>query len=192
MENTASKLPTLRRRDFLKWSVLGVAGYALVKGGTQAFTFEPASGSWRNLSATQARIFAAAALAIAGPTARSLFAEKAWDPVYDFDLLLDRVPAEQRTLMLTGLSLFEHWTLLGGFSTLPLARQIAHLDAWKNSRIALRRSVWGLLHAATAVSFGARSGWALMEYPGPCIASEQHDGRAPGQSAVFAWDESVP
>ncbi len=186
----------LRRRDFLKLSALALLGYGAAKAVPTLLSDEPdvALVPLHYLSNRQARVVAAAAAAIVGPAGRQAIEAGAWDPAHDVDAMLMRMTAEQRRLLGVSLHLFEHATWgLTRFSRLSPEAQAAHAEAWRTSRIGLRRSIWGFLHAATASSFSSTpAGWAVMGYPGPTIPGEAHPGRAPGQTALFTWDEKVP
>lgn len=184
----------LRRRDFLALSALGVGGLAALKvGGRWAIgVTSPARlvPALSHLSARQAAIVTAAALAMVGPRGEAAYAAGAWDPAGDTDALLGRLAADQRDQLGLALHLFEEWTWgLTGFTSWSRAEQRATLAAWRTSRLGLKKSVWGFLHAATCSSFsGTPAGWAAMAYPGPCVGT----GRPPGQTASFDWDEAVP
>lgn len=189
-------LPRFRRRDFLRLGALALAAYGLGKTGlalrgSSALADTP---SLRFLSAKQAAIVAAAAAGIVGPAGAAALAQGAWNPAADVDDMLGRMAPDQRGMLGVALHLFENATWgLRGFTALSPERQIAHLAAWQTSGLALKRSIWGFLHAATATSFAStEAGWRVMGYPGPCVAAGGSQGRAPGQSALYAWDEKVP
>ena len=196
----APAAPHFRRRDFLKWSVGAVAGYGLVKAGLAA-----AIGPQRQsrlllatrlkvLSPKQESIVTAVALAITGPAAKSAYEKGAWDPAFEVDGLLSRLPQDQRTMLGVAMHLFENWNWgLTGFTRLSPEEQLAYLAAWRTSSIALKRTTYGFLHAATAAAFSSvDAGWSAMDYPGPCVPSGKYTGRAPGQSTYFEWDPRVP
>jgi hypothetical protein len=191
-------LPRLRRRDFLTGTAALAGGYALLKGGFAALKGSagtaPVALGPAHLSARQTAIFTAVALAIVGPAGRREFDRGQWDPAGDFDDLLGRLAPDQRKLIGIGLILFENASLgLRGFTRMDEEGQAAHLATWRTGRLALQRSIWGVLHAGAAVAFSGReSGWSLMGYPGPCLPAGKHPGRPPGQSVAFEWDPDVP
>lgn len=192
--------PPLRRRDLLRGAVALVAGYAVLKAGvrvfggptTPALTRDPAR--LRVLTPALEAVVTAAALAFNGDPGEEAYAAGSWDPAADVDALLSALAPDQAGLLCVAIRLFEEWTPgLTGFSGLDRADQVAKLAAWRTGRLALQRSVWGFLHAASTSSFaGSDAGWALVGYPGPCVPGPRGPGRMPGQRARFTWDESVP
>lgn len=190
----------IRRRDLLKVPVGLVGAYALLKLGVRGVVgpAPPPGGdivaSLEHLSPRQARIVTAAALAMVGPSAEAAFLSGRWKPAQDFDRLLSGMAPDQRAVVGIGLQLFEEWTWgMKGFSGSTREVQLAQLAKWRSSGLAIQRSIWGVLHAATCSSFsGTEAGWEVMGYPGPCLAQATRPGRPPGQSAVFEWDERVP
>ena len=199
VEAPPAALPRFRRRDFLRFSALGLGAYAVVKagwGGLASPTERAATQAEElaHLTARQATVLKAALPLIAGPTAEAAFHAGRWNPLPDVDTMLARLAPDQRGLLGTALHLFEHGH--GGwrpFSRLGRGRQLAYLATWRTSSLAVRRSTWGFLHAAGSYSFaGTQAGWALMDYPGPCLPYAGFAGRAPGQSTSFAWDPKVP
>lgn len=193
---TATPPPRLRRRDFLKFGALALGAYGLGKAGF-GLLGGPAPAhreKLSHLSPKQAAIVTAAAGAIVGAAGRQALTQGAWSPAADVDEMLDRMAPDQRGMLGIGLHLVENATWgLRGFTSLPPERQEAHLDAWRTSGVALKRGIWGFLHAATATSFASTgAGWKAMGYPGPCVAANGAPGRPPGQSAAYTWDEKVP
>ena len=76
------------------------------------------------------------------------------DPAADVDAILGRLPADQAKLLGIALHLFENGRFgFRGFSRLTADQQERHLQAWRTGSLALQRSTWGFLHAATASSF---------------------------------------
>ncbi len=192
----ARPAPKLRRRDFLKIGALGLVAYGAAKALPTALTDEPevAHAPLQYLSNRQARVVAEAAATIVGPGTRAALESGEWDPAHDVDTMLMRMPAAQRRLLGVSLHLFEHggWGLTP-FSRLPREKQAQYADDWRTSRVGLKRSVWGFLHAAAASSFSSTAvGWGMMGYPGPTVPGKTHSGRAPGQTAGYTWDERVP
>ena len=191
-----AETPKLRRRDFLRAGVITLAAYALGKVATGALSRSPVltRANLKFLSAKQAAIVEAAAVAIVGPQGLAAFTSGQWDPAADVDAMLGRLPADQAKLLGIALHLFENGRLgFRGFSRLSAEKQERHLRAWQTGSLALQRSTWGFLHAATCSSFsGSNAGWRAMGYPGPCLPNAGTPGRAPGQSALYAWDEKVP
>lgn len=190
------ELPKLDRRDFLKAGAISLAAYAAGKAAVGAFSRTPlvSRAKLAHLSPKQAAIIEAAAVAIVGPQGLIALTAGEWDPAADVDTMLGRMPEDQRGLLGIALHLFENARLgFRGFSRLRADQQEMHLEAWRTGGLALQRSTWGFLHAATASSFsGCEAGWRAMGYPGPCMPSQSSPGRPPGQSALFPWDEKVP
>lgn len=188
--------PRLRRRDFLKFGALAVGAYGLGKAGLAMLGGDaPARpATLAHLSPKQAAIVTAAAAVIVGAAGRAALAQSLWNPAADVDGMLERMAPDQRAMLGVGLHLVENATWgLRGFTSFSFERQAAHLDAWRTSGVALKRGIWGFLHAATATSFASTAaGWKAMGYPGPCLASSGAPGRPPGQSAAYTWDEKVP
>ncbi len=186
----------LRRRDLLKASLLAVAGLSAIKVvGRVVIGVEPPTPAadparLRHLSPRQAATVTAAALAMLGEAGEAAFAAQTWDPAAGVDDLLEQMAPDQRALIGVVITLLEEWTLgLRGFSRRSREQQRAILADWRDSGLAVHRSGWGVLHVTCAVSFtGIEAGWAVMDYPGPCVGT----GRMPGQTALFDWDESVP
>jgi hypothetical protein len=143
----------------------------------------------RFLTDREAAIARAAAVAMVGEVARPTLGT-GWDPAADLDDLLLGLAEDQRVAARAGLHLLEEWTLgLHGFSSRDVLEQREILAEWRTSSIALQRTVWGLLHAASCSSWSGRSdAWGLMGYPGPCVGTD----RSPGQSATFDWNPRVP
>ncbi len=193
------KEPKMKRRVLLR-TVAILGGLVALKGigraivGTAPPTAAPIGGPWQVLTATAAATVTHVALALHGQPGRRAFAEGDWRPADDVDRLLSGLPADQRKALLGAIRLVEEWTPgWHGLSGLSPARQLDALESWRSSRLALRRSVWGFLHAATRSSFADSAyGWAWMGYPGPCRDDVGYAGRMPGQSVAFAWDERVP
>ena len=186
--------PKLRRRDFLRGSVALVAGYGLVKGGVRGWAWSsapPPATPLQHLPPRLAATVRMAALNLIGPAGEIAFATGRWDPVADVDRLLGVLAPDQVQLLCVGMGLLEEWTWgLRGFSEQGRKAQRARLEAWRESDLALHRSVWGFLHAGTALSFSTcQAGWDRMGYPGPCVGE---GGRKPGQSVRFDWDPVVP
>jgi hypothetical protein len=184
---------TLRRRDFLALSVAGVAGLALLKVGGRALlgvTPPKRVRSYTHLSARQAATITAAGLAFVGPAGDAAYSAGDWDPAEGMDQMLALLAPDQRGQIGMAVLLLEEWTLgLSGFSSWSRDAQLALLASWRTSSLALHRTIWGLLHAATCSTFsGTEAGWVVMDYPGPCVGA----GRPPGQTAAFEWDEIVP
>jgi hypothetical protein len=148
----------------------------------------------RHLQPTHEAILTAIALAMTGPAAEAAYLQGRWDPAAAFDRTLDLLSPDQASQLLLALRLVEEWTWgLTGFSGLPREAQLDRLAAWQTSSLAVQRSIWGVMHALCCSSFsGTEAGWELMHYPGPCVAQPGSPGRAPGQSAPYAWDEAVP
>lgn len=200
MNRPSGSMPRLSRRDFFKLAVGAAGGYAMLKVGARVFIGPPPPevshdpARLHHLSPRLERIVTAAALAIVGPAAEQAYRAGRWDPAADVDRLFEGLEPDQRSMAGVGLHLFEEWTWgLRGFSALERDAQLEHLARWASSPLALKRSVWGLLHAAACSSFsGGEDGWAVMGYPGPCLARGDHHGRSPGQSVAFEWDERVP
>lgn len=187
--------PKLRRRDFLKLGALALGAYGLGKAGIGLLAGAPGPGpTLTHLSAKQTAIVTAAAAVIVGAAGRAALEQDAWHPAADVDAMLGRMAADQRAMLGVALHLVENATWgLRGFTSLSPERQAAHLAGWQTSGVALKRGIWGFLHAATATSFAStEAGWQAMGYPGPCIAAAGSPGRAPGQSALYDWDEKVP
>lgn len=188
----------MKRRDLLKGGLALAGLLAVTKAGGRwligAETPQLPLPTLRFLSERQASIVVAAACAMVGPQAEADYAAGDWDPVTDFEGLLDGMAPDQRDLAATGLHLFEEWTFgLTGFSGQDRATQLDILAAWRISDNPLQLSVWGLIHAATTSSYGkARVAWDRLGYGGPCVPSGEHKGRPPGQLAAFEWDEVVP
>lgn len=184
----------LRRRDFLKLSVLGVAGLAVVKVGGRAImgVTPPARAlpSLAHLSPRQAATVTAVAIGIVGERAAAAYDAGEWEPAADLDALLGGFPPDKRAELLLAITLFEEWTVgLTGFSSWSKEAQQARLEDWRSSEMGLKQSVWGFLHAGSTSSFGfSAPGWRATDYPGPSVGT----GRPPGQSARFEWDEVVP
>jgi len=192
-DNSASV--SFRRRDLLKWSIVGVGGLAVLKVGGRLFIGAappaiPISSDVNHLNPRRAAIVTAAALAMTGPAGEEAYLRGRWDPAVGVDQLLGRLASDQRTIAGVGIDLLEEWCLgMKGFSSWTRERQVALLASWRTSNLVLHRSVWSFLHAATCSSYSAtEAGWETMNYPGPNVGTE----RAPGQSALFTWDEAVP
>lgn len=188
-------VPKLRRRDFLKLGALALGAYGLGKTGFSLLARVPAPPrKLAHLSAKQAAIVTDAAAVIVGAAGRAALAQGAWNPAADVDAMLGRMAPDQRAMLGVALHLVENATWgLRGFTRLSLERQTAYLAGWQTSGVALKRGIWGFLHAATATSFAStEAGWRAMAYPGPCIAAAAFPGRPPGQSAFYDWDEKVP
>lgn len=181
------------RRQFLSIPVFAAAGVAAVKlGGRWLFGTAPGTQplpALQYLSAHQAHIVTAAALAMVGPAAERAYVTGTWSPVADFEALLARLPQHQRTQIGVGLYILEEWTLgLSGFSSWTREEQREQLARWRTSTLSLHRSIWSFLHASCCSSFsGTDAGWSVMSYPGPCVKR-----RAPGQTAPVIWDDRVP
>ncbi|TNE90318.1 MAG: hypothetical protein EP330_08335 [Deltaproteobacteria bacterium] len=184
----------LRRRDFLKWSVLAVGAAATAKIGSRALLGVTMPSrtlpELRHLSPRQAATVTAAALAMVGPAGERAYEAGEWEPALGVDDMLGGLAADQRDQLGVALVLFEEWAVgPTGFSSWTREAQRARLAAWRTSSLGLHQSVWGFLHAATTSSFGfSEAGWRRMDYPGPCVGTS----RAPGQTATFEWDEAVP
>jgi hypothetical protein len=191
-----SKLPRLRRRDFLALSVLGVGGLAVLKIGGRLVVgaADPAlsidAGTLQHLSQRQAAIVTAASHAMLGDASEAAYMAGRWSPASEIDALMGNLPQSQRAQIGLGLNLLEEWTWgLRGFSSWDRGTQRAFLDGWRTSSLAVHRSIWGFLHLACAAGFsGTEAGWEVMDYPGPCVGTN----RSPGQTAHFEWDEAVP
>ncbi len=187
-------MPDFSRRQLFALPVLAAGGLAAAKvGGRWLLGAEGPSRplpELTHLSPRQAAIVTAAALAMVGPAAEAAYEAGRWEPARDVDGLLGRLAADQRTTVGVGIHLLEEWTLgMRGFSSWDRATQRSTLTAWRTSGLALHRSVWGFLHAATCSSFsGSEAGWELAGYPGPLVGSS----RPPGQSATLEWGEGVP
>lgn len=186
----------LRRRDFLVGTVAAVSLAAVGRGAVR-WVWGPAlpegADGLRHLGARQAGVAWAAAEAMLGPAGGAAMAAGTFVPHVELDGLLDRLAPDQRRLAGVGLILLDEWTWSsGGFSNLDLDARRAQLARWAVSDLGLQRSIWGLLHAAFCASFGGHAGWALMDYPGPCVAGPLGPGRPPGQTAPFDYDEAVP
>lgn len=189
----------LRRRDFLRRSVIVVLVFGVVKGAWRTLRAPDVPAVSRDpqrlvlLTPRTEAIYTAAALAMVGPTALLAYDAGEWDPAADFDALLGRLAPDQASLVSTGLLVLQEWTLgFTGFTELSRDDQIARLEAWRTGSLGLHRSVWGVIHAGACSSFSSRSvGWRVMGYPGPCLATDG-PGRPPGQTAPFVWDPEVP
>jgi len=190
----------LRRRDFLKIGVAVLGGYALLKVSVRSVVGStppagmPLPPDLKHLHARHAAIFSAAAIAMVGPAAEAAYRNGRWLPARDADAMLEQMYEDQRGLVRMALNLFEESTWgMTGFSGLGAQAQQRHLASWSSSSLAMKRSVWGMLHALGCSSFsGTSAGWEVMGYPGPCLKSAQYEGRAPGQSVTFQWDARVP
>jgi len=185
-------MTTLNRRQFFKITVGAAAAWGLLKGAVHSLGGPKPTGGLpelRFLSERQARIARAIGLAMVGPAGATALAEARWDPVVGLEDLMASLHPEQRELIGTGLWLFEVWGVqLRGFSQRSLSVQTAKLSEWRESSLGVQRSMWGVFHAAFCSSFsGTEAGWDVMDYPGPALGRRQ-----PGQTARFAWDESVP
>lgn len=199
MSDDAVRRP-LRRRDFLKIGVIALGSYALLKAGARAVVGSkappgaPLPSGLKHLQPRHAAILSAAAIAMAGPAAETAYREGRWQPAADADGMLEQMYADQRGLVRMALNLLEESTWgMSGFTGLDAQAQQRHLAAWRSSSLAMKRSVWGLLHALGCSSFsGTPAGWEVMGYPGPCLKSAQYAGRAAGQSVTFEWDALVP
>lgn len=198
---TATDPTTTRFKRRTALRVVGLlAGLAAVKGVGRALvgSHMPAGaapgGPWQALTPATAATATHAALALHGDHGRRAFAEGRWRPADDVDRLLMQLAHDQRQALIGALRLIEEWTPgWRGFSGLEPAAQHAALESWRTSRLALRRSIWGFLHAATRSSFADTApGWAWLGYPGPCRGDVGYAGRLPGQSVTFVWDERVP
>ena len=191
--------PGLRRRALLR-TVAVLGGLAAIKGIGRAVigTVPPAGptigGPWQILTPTAAATITHVALALLGEPGQRAFAERGWRPADGVDRLLGGLAPDQQKALLGAIRLVEEWTPgWYGLSGLSPASQHAALESWRTSRLALRRSVWGFLHAATRSSFADSTyGWSWIGYPGPCRTDVGYAGRAPGQSVAFVWDERVP
>jgi hypothetical protein len=199
-DNAELAEPYLHRRDFIRLSVVAVAGYGLIKTGFAAGAGPKRLGRTLHtarlkvLGARQEAIVTRVALAITGPAAEAAYERGEWDPAYEIDGLLARLPEDQQKLLGIAIYLFENWNWgLKGFTRMPHERQAAYLAKWRTSSIALQRSTWGFLHAASVAAFSSlEAGWSVLDYPGPCVPSGKYTGRAPGQTALFEWDPGVP
>jgi len=190
----------LKRRDFLKIGAVALGGYALLKAGVRVVAGPSAPvgvalpGGLKHLDARHAAILSAAAVAMVGQSGEAAYRSGRWQPARDADGMIGTMYEDQRGLVRTALNLFEESTWgMTGFSGLDAAAQQRHLASWRSSSVGIKRSVWGMLHAITCSSFsGTTAGWEVMGYPGPCLASAEFPGRAPGQSAKYEWDDRVP
>ncbi len=193
----AEQANKLRRRDFLKAGVAGLAGLAALKVGARVL-WGAAPGPaplplsrLHHLSARQEAIVTAVALAMVGPAAAPAYIAGDWDPAGHVDNVMSGLAPDQAQALGLGIHLLEEWTLgVTGFSRLSTENQVAFLAGWRTSSLALKRTVWGALHAATVSSFSAVDAGSkgLMGHPGPCLGT----GRPPGQTVQFEWDEAVP
>lgn len=189
----------LRRRPFLRGLAL-LGGLALLKGAGRAVVGVPApegptaGGPWTALDERTATTVTHVALALHGERGREAFAGGRWRPADDVDRLLGALAADQRKALVGAIRLLEEWTPgWRGFSALDPEAQTRALEGWRTSRLAVRRSIWGFLHAATRSSYAdSPAGWAHMGYPGPCRGDVGYPGRMPGQSVAFDWDPRVP
>ncbi|MCB9765708.1 MAG: hypothetical protein H6739_38395 [Alphaproteobacteria bacterium] len=190
-----AELPRLQRRQLLKGAVGLVAALGAVKVGARSLLGPPPASAppLQHLSPRQAAIFTVVAADLVGPAGREALAAGRWQPAVDFDAMLDTLAPDQRQLAGIGLHLFEEWTPgLQGYSRRGDAERAAWLERWRTSDLAIQRSLWGLLHVAAGLSFGAtRDAYSIMGYPGPCLPVAGFPGRAPGQSIPFAWDPDV-
>jgi hypothetical protein len=197
--NPPPQAPTqLRRRQFLAvgaWGSLAVVGLkAAVTAVASPSRKIDAGGVFEYLPQRLMPTVATVAIAIVGSPGIAAYETGAWRPERRADELLAALSPADRANALLGMRMFEHGTWsLRGFSQKTPAAQQRQLAAWRHSRLPLRRAVWGLLHGIAASSFALHaSGWQWLGYPGPCLAVAGFAGRAPGQSAAFAWDERVP
>lgn len=190
----------LRRRDFLKLAVAVLGGYALLKVGARGIIGARAPvgvalpEGLKHLPPRHAAILSAAAVAIVGPAGEAAHRSGRWQPARDADAMLEAMYEDQRGLVRMALNLLEEstWGMMGLSGLDPQAQQ-DHLASWACSSLALKRSVWGMLHALSCSSFsGTPAAWEIMGYPGPCLKSAEFAGRPPGQSATFEWDARVP
>lgn len=190
----------LRRRDLLKGAVALVAAYGALKAGVRLLRgpapalIERSPARLTVLSGALDAVVTAAAIAFNGLPGEAAYHDQGWDPAADVDALLGRVAPDQARLLCVAIRLLEEWTPgLTGFSGLSHEAQVEKLAAWRVSGLALQRSVWSFLHAACCSSFaGHAAGWALVDYPGPCVPGPSGPGRTPGQTAAYLWDEAVP
>lgn len=143
------------------------------------------------MSTRHEAIVVAVALAMLGDSAEAAYLEGRWDPAGHVDGMLGDLAPDRRRDLKLGILLLEEWTLgLTGFSRMSRDKQVAFLTGWKTSSLAVHRTIWGSLHAATVSSFTAVEAGSkdLMGHPGPCIST----GRPPGQTVAVVWDEAVP
>lgn len=184
------------RRDFIRLGVF-LAILAAIARTIWSRVLRPPllnKADLQHLSPAHALTIQSVAEVMVGPVAGQSVALGQWDPVRDFDTMLGHMDPAQRQLVLVGLTVFEHARVgFGGFSAATLEQRTAILEQWRDSLLGFQRTVWGLLHATMAFSYGqSQPAWALMGYEGPCVASENYAGRTPGQSVTFAWDPKVP
>lgn len=189
----------LQRRPLLRGLTL-LGGLALLKGAGRAVVGIPApegstpGGPWTTLDRRTATTVTHVALVLHGEPGRAAFAGRRWRPADDVDRLLSALAVDQRRALVGAIRLLEEWTPgWRGFSALPPDAQSRALEGWRTSRLAVRRAIWGFLHAATRSSYAdSPAGWAQMGYPGPCRGDVGYPGRMPGQSVAFEWDPRVP
>ncbi len=188
------QLPNLNRRDFLKAGALGLVGYSVIKAGLSYSASAKGQATTRVLTATQAQTMRYAALRLNGQASEASLNDGIWDPVATLDEMLVSMPSDQASLIAVGLSIFEYGRLgPAPFSTLSADGQLAHLENFRMSSMGLKRGIWGILRAASSLAYcGSTAGWEALGYPGPCIPTSDHPGRAPGQTTAYVWDERVP
>lgn len=190
--------PPLRRRQFLAAAALGSLAIVGVKAAVSTMSSPSheieATPGLSYLPENLTPTVIAAAMAIVGEPGAAAYVNQGWRPERRADELLATLTPADRANAILGLRLFEHGTWsLHGFSQKAAPAQLRQLSAWRDSRLSLRRAVWGLLHGIAASSFALhRAGWDWIGYPGPCLAVAGYSGRAPGQSVAFVWDARVP
>jgi hypothetical protein len=161
------------RRSFLKKGLLGGAVLALGAGGLALRPGKTIAAPREKLLALDARGFsvmvAVAARVVTAPGADHVAIAHA------ADLALSHAPAEAQKDLRNLLGLFENalpGLLLDGratpFTALDPAAQDAVLEAWRDSRLALRRSGYQALRKMCLASYYAdpRS-WTPLKYKGP-------------------------
>ena len=164
----------MNRRVFLKRGLLG--GALLAVGGGTGLALWPSTERYRPqgpLSVLDERRFAIlaaiAARVVTAPTA---------DPVtiaHTIDASLARATPEAQADIRKVLMLFEN--ALGGllldgrwrpFTSLAPDAQDRVLEAWRDSRLVLRRGAYKALKNLCVTSFYRReAGWKVAHYPGP-------------------------
>ena len=184
------------RRDFIRLGVF-LAILAAIARTVWSRVLRPPllnKADLQNLSPAQALTIQSVAEVMVGPVAMQSVGLGQWDPVRDFDAMLGHLDEQQRQLIGIALTVFEHARIgFGGFSAATIEQRTATLEQWRDSLVGFQRTLWGMLHATMAFSYGSsQPAWSLMGYEGPCVASENDPGRTPGQSVSFAWDPKVP